>query len=187
MFIVRVVFMELLLGDVFDETDLICDTEQVGCERTCQNRFDTMTFKKLWEAEFYLCAVVTSIFVVFELTQRKYLKVVKRKYAKGKIKSTKSFTSAINLKTVTKSGEKVETQIQYSSIISAGYIAMLVIRLAIECWFVKVEYNLGVHQSGNVGFYAFSLPERFDCLTNNKLSYYEIGARNVSNLFFNNG
>lgn len=175
-FFMRILFMELLLSDVFtgDFNSLICDTNQVACEKMCINRFNTITFQKLWETEFYISTLVTMVFVIFEMSQRRFLKRIKSKIDKGYSKElyndglTSSMTRgrSVTATRTRKDGEEVEVQIVFSSYISTGYILMLIARLFVELWFLKIEYNLGVHQTGKTGIYAWSYDEKYNCSTN---------------------
>ena len=168
-FFMRIVFMELLLSDIFQLTELICDTNQVGCQNMCTNRFNTITFQKLWESEFYISAMVTGIFIVFEMTQRKYLKRIRKLVKKGRSKEYLNSSLSQSM-TRGRSVERGETEIVFSTYISSGYILMLAARLVTELWFLKIEYNLGVHQTGNTGILAWSYPEKYNCSTNQELN-----------------
>ena len=41
----RVLFVNLILSDVFSLPRLVCDTQQIGCLDMCINRFAPITFK----------------------------------------------------------------------------------------------------------------------------------------------
>lgn len=169
-FIMRIIFMEVLLADVFTGgfNSLVCDTQQVACESMCKNRFNTITFQKLWETEFYIASLVTALFVVFEMTQRKYLKRIKKKISQGYSKerfNDSLSASMVRGKSTISSHNGKEVEIIFSSYIATGYIMMLTARLLVELWFLYIEYNLGMHQTGNSGIYAWSYPEKYNCST----------------------
>ena len=80
-------------------------------------------------------------------------------------------------------GDKV---VVYSKFISIGYVIMLLIRIVGEFYFLRLEYNLAVHQSGLTGIMAFMLPEKYDCLThiNEDVTVKGISKNAQSDIFY---
>lgn len=150
--IFRVLFVGILLSDIFGGEKLVCDTSQVGCTDMCVNRFAPITFKKLWELELWLVLIVTGIFIIFVYMNKTVMDP-------SKYKKMKKYLNVHEKKV---KGDKV---VVYSKFISMGYMVMLVIRIFGEFYFLRLEYNLAVHQSGKTGFQAFMLPEKYHCLT----------------------
>ena len=139
----------------------------------CVNRFAPITFKKLWELELWMVLIATGIFIIFVhanktvMDPKRYKKLRKMlNFHEKKIKDGKV--------------------IVYSKFISVGYMVMLVLRIFMEFYFLQLEYNLAVHQSGKTGFQAFMLPEEWKCNTNmdNNIEITGESRRDVSDIFF---
>ena len=75
--IFRVLFVNILLNDIFGGEKLICDTKQVGCEEMCVNRFAPITFKKLWELELWMVLIITGVFIIFVFANQEVVKLEK--------------------------------------------------------------------------------------------------------------
>lgn len=148
----RVLFVNVLLSDIFGGEKLICDTGQPGCQEMCVNRFAPITFKKVWELELWMVLIVDGIFILFVYANKRVLD--KKKYEK--------IRKRLRVEEKQVKGDKV---IIYSALTAFGYVVMLIIRLMMEIYFLRVEYQLAVHQSGKTGIQAFSLPEKYHCLT----------------------
>ena len=73
-FLCRLIVVEVFLDDLFDTPSLTCDTEQIGCEQNCINRFSPIYHQKLWELEFFLVLLCLAVFSLFAMFNR-YRKV----------------------------------------------------------------------------------------------------------------
>jgi len=191
--IFRVLFVNILLNDIFGGEKLICDTKQVGCEEMCVNRFAPITFKKLWELELWMVLIITGVFIIFVFANQEVVKLEKnhkrfanfmsvRKYEVDNGGEKHKIVDPEKLKKMegdirVQEGGKV---VIYSRLISFGYVVMLLMRIFMELYFLNLEYELAVHQSGHKGWNAFVLPEKYHCKTN-MLKPIETGNHYVSN------
>ena len=139
----------------------------------CINRFAPITFKKLWELELWMVLIVTGVFIVFVYMNKTVMDA--KKYKKMK--------KYLNVHEKKVKGDKV---VVYSKFISIGYVIMLLIRIVGEFYFLRLEYNLAVHQSGLTGIMAFMLPEKYDCLThiNEDVTVKGISKNAQSDIFY---
>lgn len=169
-FLCRVVIPTMVLGDMFAGDGLMCDTQQIGCEQNCVNRFTPINHQRVWEMELFMILFSVTIFTVFHMINRLQFK------KHGGIPCTGPDTHAqINatfdyrFKTsVRHTKEGKDKQVMVSRITRCGYIVMLCVRLACEFVFLYVENQLGKHQSQNIAFWdAFNLKESWICATNN--------------------
>lgn len=94
--IFRVLFVNILLNDIFGGEKLICDTNQVGCNEMCVNRFAPITFKKLWELELWMVLIVTGVFIVFVFANQEVIKLEKNHHRLAKMMSVRKY-SGFNL------------------------------------------------------------------------------------------
>ena len=151
--IFKVLFVKIIIDEVFEGPTLVCDTLQVGCNEMCVNRFAPITFIKLWQLEMWLVLIGTGFFMMFVFVNthlvnpdnmrvvRRFLNIHEKRLSNGKI-------------------------IIHSKFISLGYVVVLILRLAGELYFLNLEYQLAVHQTGRLGLEAFRMPENYHCATN---------------------
>ena len=163
--IFRVLFVNILLSDLFSLPQLKCDTQQIGCESMCINRFAPITFIKLWQLELWYILFVSGLFVIFAYGNKK----VHQQFAPESrvFKMARMHQKPGKYRGNAGSGP----DFYYSRIITFGYVLMLVLRFSGELWFIYIERQLAIHQSGkstissNV-FEMFNLEEKFSCRTN---------------------
>lgn len=202
--IFRVLFVNILLNDIFGGEKLICDTNQVGCNEMCVNRFAPITFKKLWELELWMVLIVTGVFIVFVFANQEVIKLEKNHHRLAKMMSVRKYETdghggkhkIVDAERLKQMEGDVRVQddgkvIVYSRLISFGYVVMLLMRIFMEFYFLNLEYELAVHQSGHKGWNAFVLPEKYHCRTNMvkvvDVSYednYRLPDANKSSVFY---
>ena len=61
------VFLESLFDTEEDSAGLECDTEQVGCELNCINRFTPLNHTRIWEAELFMVVFTNLSFSAFRV------------------------------------------------------------------------------------------------------------------------
>ena len=180
------IFKFLVIGTFLSDVGdgLKCETSQIGCNLVCLNRYLPINHKKLWGFEFFIVALVTSVFVVLNYFSKKAFERHTREGAEGEppryqavefeslgLRQRKSVAyqsqAGRNKFVVQKAGTKKE-QIR-SSYTTGGYILMLVLRLAAEVICLLLEFTLAKHQSQKHGLWErFQLNEHWDCVTNNE-------------------
>ena len=69
-FLCRVVIPGMVLDSLFDDTPLTCDTNQVGCEQNCINRFTPINHQRVWEMQLFMNLGSVVVFTLFQLIQR---------------------------------------------------------------------------------------------------------------------
>lgn len=163
-FLCRVVIPTMVLDSMFDDTPLTCDTNQVGCEQNCINRFTPINHQRVWEMELFMVMFSTIIFTAFKMLNTRYERKYKAKEEnQDREEQTFRFRKSVRYN---KAGE--ESVVMTSRITRFGYIVMLTVRLCCELIFLYVENQLGKHQSQNIAFWdAFNLKESWICSTNN--------------------
>lgn len=160
----RVLVVQVFLDDLFGDTSLTCETQQIGCELNCVNRFAPITHQQLWSFELFMVLLSSTIFVSFNrLNEHMFHK--KQKYEKtyGKQISDMKFRSARFQEKELDNGSTIKK----SNYITVGYILMLVIRLVLEIFCICLEYTLAKHLSQNAKpSEVFQLKENWICSTN---------------------
>jgi len=146
----RVLVVEVFLDDLFefdDDNYLSCETDQVGCEISCINRFMPINHLQLWQFELFCAMMATCVFLAVNLINNHV-------YQKRK-KKDKSLSMFVEKEGVV-----------HSKLTAVGYITMLVVRLTLELWCVFLEMNLAKHHSQNSKFSEkFWLKDHWLCPT----------------------
>lgn len=174
--IFRVMFVNILLSDIFGGWKLICDTQQVGCQEMCINRFAPISFKKLWELELWFVLIVECIYIIFMYLNASVEAVIenpdhKNKNSKRleKMAGIRRYEVVDGKKRRIERGDEIRKTdnkvVVYSRFTSIGYFIMLVVRILVEIYFLHIEYQLAIHQTGKTGIEAFELPEKYHCRT----------------------
>jgi len=183
----RVLVCGVFLDDLFGKVELKCDTNQLGCNQNCINRYAPVTHNKLWQAELFLVMISTTLFSAFSL----FHNYAVREYSKKLNDNTRSKHDFLLKKANVEERSRHSKNFRTSAIIRFGYKIMLIIRLFFEIFCCYLEGELGTHQSQNAGFWdRFHLKETWICPTNNP--EYSIAQeemlpfQNRSELFFRN-
>lgn len=161
-FLFRFLIYNLLLTDIFNSDDLICDTNQVGCQRTCINRFTPITWKKLWEFELWGIIFFVVLFTLLKQANDEIYSFVENK--KGV--TSDLLRSSLNVKTKTKNfidsdQNPTNVEYKYTKLLSIGYIFILIMRTLFHLTFLHFGYQLAMHQTNKLRAEAFFLPESY--------------------------
>lgn len=174
----RVLVVEIFLDDLFDEPELTCETDQIGCELTCINRFAPISHMQLWQFELMTIFFGLFVFIIFNFwnqsIHKKYVKKIERQeFSRG---LEKNFEKMGFYKEITpiknKDGAEGEEEDEKekpikSNVTTTGYILMLVLRLIIELGFMVLEASLAKHHSQNAEIQDYlHLKESWMCPTN---------------------
>lgn len=170
MLLCRVLVVGVFLDDLFDEPELTCETDQVGCETTCVNRFAPISHLQVWQAELMVVFLSIFVFLAFNIMNQKAFNSYKKKldlnpntekYLKA------GFYDVDNPDAQQADLDNVNLINIRSNITTTGYIFMLCFRLAMEILFLVIEASLAKHHSQNSTFdQFFYLKEKWLCPTN---------------------
>jgi len=155
--VARVLLCEQILNGLGDDDGLVCDTQQVGCNSMCVNRFSpVLSHDKLWELQLLFTCFCVTIFTLFVVVHTELEK-----------RQQKSENSYMKIKEKQRLRTNGQTEPYTKSVFTdIGYLLMLIFRFGFELWFLYVENQLGKHQSQKADFWdSFNLKEYWMCPT----------------------
>lgn len=157
----RIIVVNVFLKDLFSKDGLTCETKQVGCQLSCINRFAPINHMQIWNFELFCIALSITFFLCINLLNQHQFEKTKRKLT-NQLKNDQ----LVSLKISENTSFRYKHSILHSNYTVIGYIGMLSIRLALECWCLFIEMNLARNHSQNSGFMeSLSLKERWLCPT----------------------
>lgn len=193
--ICRVLVIIVFLDDLFEvEEDgsgdqLTCETDQIGCNTVCVNRFMPISMYQIWCFELFMVLMCISVFSGVNLynkyCHRQMLKFYRQNYSKTPMVTQKKFEKYKYATIKDADGQ----EILVSAFTTSGYLLMLFLRLFCELLGLFLEANLAKHLSQNSEPNEyFQIKEHWICLTNkpeNQLaSDHILPPANRSSLYF---
>ena len=160
--IFRLLLVNVFVMDIFKNSNITCETKQIGCELSCKNRFSPIDHAQLWNFELLTTSLALMVFVAVNLLNQNAYESLKLKHSKA---DSKEFDDYL-LKYTTFRHKKGRVHSAYTVI---GYSAMLVIRLILEILCLYIETQLAQHHSQKEDN-VFDLNEKWFCLINGDYS-----------------
>ena len=189
--LIKYLLLTTFLDDIFEiEPELQCETDNIGCELSCRNRYAPISHIQLWYFEFFFVLLSLTMFVGINVLNRQaHLNFEKKKKQNEslRIKTEEQIPSATlsywNKKTI--NGTTI-TKSKYTLI---GYIKMLTFRLICQITCLYLDIELCIHSSQKAGGVPviFNIPEHWVCSTYNyeDPKYHDaIPPENRSKIFY---